>query len=301
MAAADEDGNHAPGVGRMKSIRAVERAVELLRAIATHGTVTVPVLVDATGLPRPTLLRLLRTLEQQGLVRRRIRDQQYRLGAGIADLAATLQPGDLLADIAAPVLQALCEKVRWPTVIGVYGDPDPGDFMTVLESSARLSRFYVSTVTRQNVNLLMSSLGTAYLAHLGEERLAAVMNRVRGTRDVHNLEAIALGDLNERLADIRLRGYALRHPRYRGGTHNDDPMDDGLNAIAVPLASAAGVFGALNMYWNRKAMPAQEVVQRHVPLLRAAAAGLAEQAAARSLDHRLIAKELGASRQEGLP
>jgi IclR family mhp operon transcriptional activator len=104
---------------------------------------------------------------------------------------------------------------------------------------------------------------------------------------VHNANAVAAGDLQRRVEEARTRGYARRHPLYRGGSFNGKPRDDALDAIAVPLVHAGWVFGALNINWNRAAMSEREMVKRHLPALRAAAHGIAAAAAQQGLPQAL--------------
>lgn len=90
-------------------IQAVDRAVALLRAVATATTPpTVLELARACGLNRSTAWRLLRTLEHHGLVDRDEITQRYTIGYGaipiagaVADDALVRRVRPLLADLAA--------------------------------------------------------------------------------------------------------------------------------------------------------------------------------------------------------
>lgn len=271
----------------VKTIRAVERAFDVLQALQrTPQGATLVDLQAATGLSGPTLLRLLKTLIQVRVVRRSSTDQRYRTGLQLHALGRTLGPAERLADLAAPWIDSLCRQVEWPSDLVVHAGDD--DFMRVLESSLRLSRFHVRrTPGRVRVNLLGSAGGRAFLAALGERRRDELCRAARAGRDVHNLRIATAEDLAARVEQVRSRGYALRDPVYRGGSFEARPRDDALQAIAVPVVHGAWVFGALNINWNRQAATEREMVRRHLVALKATAAGIAAAAVRQGLAEEL--------------
>ena len=263
----------------IKTIRAVERAFEVLRAIQRFPEgATLVELQRATGLSGPTLLRLLKTLMGLNAVSRSMADQRYRNSVQLHALGASIQPLDRLADVAAPWLDRLCQQIEWPSDLLVHRGED--DFMTVLESSLRQSPFYVPRRRgRVRVNLLGSASGIAFLCALPSAQQQVLIRRARGGADLHNAKVAALNDLAQHLRLSWQRGWALRHPLYRGGGHALPARDDGLQALALPIVAQGCVLGALNVNWNRKAATAEQMVERHMPALQAAASGIAAEAA----------------------
>src|SRR5262245_4688726 len=70
------------------SVRAVERALDILLAFNTGDhELTAGELLKRVDLSRPTLYRLLRTLEHKGFVRSSGDPQRFSLGASVAHLA----------------------------------------------------------------------------------------------------------------------------------------------------------------------------------------------------------------------
>lgn len=249
----------------------MERAFDVLRALQSMPKgATLVELQGATGLSGPTLLRLLKTLIAQHAVRRSTTDQRYRNSVQLQGLTRGMEPSERLADVAAPWLDSLCQQVEWPSDLAIHHGDD--DFMAVLESSLRQSRFYVRRARgRVRVNLLGSAAGTAFLAALTIERRMELLESARAGRDIHNAAVIAANDLDRRIREARRQGYAPRARAYRGGSYNGSPRDDALQAIAVPIVHGGSVLGALNINWNRGAMTEREMVRRHLAALRAAA------------------------------
>ncbi len=266
-------------MGKTKSVRAVERAFLILHALedAPNGSTLVE-LEKATDLPGPTLLRLLATLESLQAVRRGLYDRRWRNSIRLGRFTSSAGAIERFAEVAATRLDELCTLVRWPSDVAVHLGDD--DFMTVLESTLRRSPFYVRRVEPGRVNLLMSAMGTAYLAHLPASRRRALVRAARAGRDVHNHSAIATGDLHERLSQARLRGYSTRHPLFRGGKYNEPARDDRTCSIAVPILHDGSVYGAVNINWNRRAASEEAMAAKYLRQLQDIAGRIASEARA---------------------
>lgn len=268
----------------VKTIRSVERAFEVLAAVQTSPDgVTLAQLQLCTKLPKPTLLRLLKTLISVKAVRRSMADQRYRTATQLDVLTRNVSVPDRLADLAAPILDELCQQLEWPSDLTIHLGND--DFMRVMESSLRQSRFYLSRKKgRGYVNLLGSAAGTAFLSALDDTRCRALIAAARSSMDDHNLKIIASGTLEAHLKRARLQGYSARHALYRGGSYRVAPRDDALSALAVPLICNGLVLGALNINWNRQALTEEEMATRSVPTLKRAAAAIADRAAQHNIN-----------------
>ncbi|RKN05972.1 IclR family transcriptional regulator [Streptomyces radicis] len=97
-------------------VRSVQRAVDLLALFdADHHSRSVRGLVDATGLPKTTVVRLVQTLEQAGLLWSR-GDGQLVPGAGLLRWAELAQRTWRLPDEALRRLEELSEASRGETV-----------------------------------------------------------------------------------------------------------------------------------------------------------------------------------------
>jgi IclR family mhp operon transcriptional activator len=264
-------------VASTKTIRAVERAFLVLHTLEdTPQGSTLVELEEATKLPGPTLLRLLATLENEQAVRRGLYDRRWRSTVRLRSLTRGVGAIERFAAIAATRLEELCSLVRWPSDVAVHLGND--DFMTVLESTLRRSPFYVRRVKPGRVNLLMSAVGTAYLAHLPAARCRALVRTARAGTDLHNHSAIAAGDLSKRLARARTLGYATRHRLFLGGKYNEPARDDRTYSIAVPILNEGAVYGAVNINWNRYSDSEEEMATRHLEHLHYVAKSIADEA-----------------------
>jgi DNA-binding IclR family transcriptional regulator len=92
-------------------VRAVDRALEILLAFGAQDRgLTVAELLKRVDLSRPTLYRLLRTLEQKRFVSSSGEPQRFRLGPSVAQLAHVWNANTDIGALAAPVMRRVWEQ-----------------------------------------------------------------------------------------------------------------------------------------------------------------------------------------------
>ncbi|MBN8441505.1 MAG: helix-turn-helix domain-containing protein [Thauera sp.] len=262
----------------MKSIRALERGLEVLRLLQQHEGRSLQQLYEASGLPKPTLLRILHTLEQADLAWRAIHDGQWRRGV-------SLQTGDRpperalrLAEIAAPHLAAMQRKALWPSDLLIYSDFK----MELAESSRRLSGLAMNPRYRigYRVDLFLSAPGRAWLAFCSDEERAAVFAHYHAHPPENARSALVFRrELPAVLDETRRQGYAVRDAIFGGSELDISEFDDGFDAIAVPILAPTGVPGCINLVWPRRYGLRAKVVEAHLEDLKATARAIAERLA----------------------
>jgi len=259
---------------RSTSIRALERGIEVLRLLGPQEGSSRRALHAATALPKPTLLRILHTLERGGLVWRSIDDGQWRRSMAwtAAPSESAIDPG--LVEAAAPHLVALQRTVLWPSDLLVYRD----FAMEVAESSRRLSGLSLNPRYRigYRVDIVLSAPGRAWLAFCAAAERDAVLAHWRAASPPNPRTAAVLdGEIDTILAETRQRGYAVRDERFGGSFEDMTGFDDGFDAIAVPILADGRVRGAINLVWPRRYDLRAKVVEAHLGDLQACAAAIA--------------------------
>lgn len=260
----------APSV---KPIRALERGFDVLQAIQTGQGAELKGLHQITGLPKATLLRILRTLMERNLVWQRLADGAY---LPVSRQPRTLAPDDAirLVEIAAPVMARLCERVNWPSVLAVRR----GDRMEVIETNRPLSRVSHLPLgpVGARVNILLSATGRCYFGFCGQEEREAIVALLQASDAPEDAFARDPARLARLVAQTQAQGYALRDPLFAGesdGRHRF--ADDGRNSLSVPVIVAGQVIAALNLTWTRRAASIEAIVADHLAALRQAAAEIA--------------------------
>lgn len=261
-------------MAEVKTIRALSRGLAVIRALEGGASLTLHQLHAATGLPKPTLLRILTTLERDGYVRRGIGDELYRTTVRPAATASD-HDADLLADVAAPVLDRLCQRTVWPSDLGVYRD----GAMRIHETTRRNTPFVINRkVLEYKIHVLHSAMGRAYLAACDEAERAAIHAVLRASSDPRDRIARRPGAVEALVEQTRAQGYALRARGYSLSPRSFAEM----SAIAVPVLCAGRPVGAVNLVWISSAVSEAVFVREQLDALKEAAGEIASEFAARS-------------------
>jgi IclR family transcriptional regulator, mhp operon transcriptional activator len=258
---------------RPETIRGLERGLHVLQVLQSKPISSLHDIHLATGISKPSLLRILNTLERAGLVSRRLADGHYRISA-FTRMARKRDHHDRVAEAAAPVLDRLCQKVLWPSDLMVPA----GDHMERRETSQAYTPFFFIHPARrirvgQSVNWLLTGVGRAYLAFCPDQEREGILEMLRRSDQPEDRLARDPKRLDEILAVTRARGYGTRDPVFTGGNYGGSPFDDdGLAAIAIPLVDRTRAHGSINILWIKTAFTIEEFADRHLADLRAAAA-----------------------------
>ena len=256
----------------VKSIRALARGLDVFKAVVKRRDASLQELYEDTGLAKPTLLRILKTLEEGGLARRSLGDNRYRVSSGARLFSLPPSDAELVAEHAAPLLDALCREVLWPSDLGVYSE----GAIQIIESSRYQTPFPVNRhLMGYTVHVLMSAMGRAYLAFSPPAVTRDILERLRQSDDPYDWPARDPAKVMRSLAAIRSVGYAAREPGY-GGWIRPGQGD----AIAVPVMQGKRVLACLSLSWPADAATVKQIVARHLGQLKATAAQIAAKVAA---------------------
>ena len=263
-------------VRSVKSIRALERGLDVLQALQTNPGAGLKDLHEITGLPKATLLRILRTLSERNLVWQRMADGAYLPSSR----SPARQPGpddsSRLVEIASPVMARLCERVNWPSVLAVRR----GGQMEVIETNrprSHVPHLPLGPVGTR-VNMLLTSIGRAYFSFCTQherDEILTVLEASDSAEDAYARDPVWLARM---VAHTQAQGYGLRDPLISGEPVGRPVMpDDGRNSIAIPVIVSGQVVASLNLTWTRRAAGASQVVGEHLAELRDAAAEVARE------------------------
>ena len=251
-------------------LRGLARGLEVLRII--HGEARPQSLHDLhlkSGISEPSLLRILATLEVHHMVRRGIDDHRYRRGISLDEIRSASARNERLIAAAAPVLDRLCARVKWPTDLAVRA----GDSIKLCESTRSLSPFRLDRAPiGRRISMAFSGAGRAYLAFAPASETAKILGRLEDADEELVRTFVRSGRMQAVLDDVRRLGYGERDraltrlPGLNGGSI------DGTWGISVPLRGRRRVHGCINLIWVHRACSTSTIVDRHLGHLKAAAA-----------------------------
>lgn len=237
----------------MAVIEPIRRAFVVLEALNRRRSTTLSVLIAETGLPRPTLVRLLGTLIELGYASRVSRQDGYRLTDRVLGLAGGVRFIDHLVDAAIPHMSRFTAEHGWPLYLATLG----AGAMTIRHSTATESpmSFESAGYNRQSP-LLVAALGRVLLAFSPEEERRALLRAIRA-----RLTPALAGELDR----IRRDGYGFTRL----------PRPTRIHGMAVPILDRGRVLGCLSMRFPHSAMTEEQAGHRFARRLAAVARAIA--------------------------
>lgn len=236
-------------------IEALARGLDVLRSFsADRPRMNLAQAAQATGLARPTVRRILLTLEELGYVR--VSDGAYLLTPRVLELGMAYVGSLGLWDLARPHLEQL---------VGRTGESSS---MAQLDGSdiVYVARVAVPKLISLNVDIgtrfpaLVTSQGKVLLAALPAETVLRVL-----------AEPSRSGLPEPRLPDNRVLE-AIVQVREQGWALADEELAPGVRSVAVGVADAHGVVrAAMNVTVHAQETSVEKLITDYLPLLQAAA------------------------------
>lgn len=213
----------------VKHIRAVERAIDVLGCLArADGALGVSDLEGALALSRPTLYRLLATLEGKGLVRSFGEPRRFALDYPVVELAGSWLARNDLVPAAQPLLDRLWRATD--ETVAMFIAADSATKICVQELQSRQALVFTRGVGFSEP-VTVGSSGSAILAFMPPAEIEAVL---AGLPD----EAARAAKRRE-LASVRAEGY--------GATSGS--IIAGAAALAAPVFDRLGrVRGSVSVF-----------------------------------------------------
>lgn len=230
-------------------VSAVCRALGILREVNRQGIATVNSLYGKTGIPRPTIVRMLETLIYEGYV---VRDNMcggYRVTKRVADLSEGYSGINRVIEVARPLAIRLTQQIKWPIGLGVLDD----DAIEIQYWTGTISPWaHTNTVLGIRPDLLTTAMGRAWLAYCDTAELEHYLARFRADpdRDFDEVEEEVFRALLRR---VRRRGYASRDPRV-------EPKR--MTTFGVPLMENGRVEAVMSVSFYTSAIPHSDLKRK---------------------------------------
>lgn len=225
---------------------AAARGLEILDAMsATPEPLTLAEIVSRVGLPRPTVYRLVRTLQASGWVDRD--DNRYRLGFKCFQLGAAAGGALEVRTVALPFLVRLRDR------LGVSVQVAKLESWRVVYLERVLASGGMPPIMLSRAGAILpahcTALGKVLLAHRSLEVVAKWASRTTLPRLTENT-ITDVATLLASLYEIRNRGYAIE----------EGERQTEVGCIAAPVRDYSGeVIAAMSASGLREQMPAQPI------------------------------------------
>ena len=257
--------------GRHGGVRALQRGLEILAEVNRSGGIRAGEVARNLGLARPTVYRLLETLEELGYVARSASDERFRVTLLAHGLGDGFDGDAKLSQTAGPILVELGRRLVWPVDLVIC---DAGA-MVIHETTHSRSPLSIDRgMIGIRLPMLRTAAGRTYLAFCPEEERHALVNHLRSNADPADAGLLDPGVLDKFVADTRARGYGIR-------TSSDQPIPHTsatkTSSIGVPILSGPAILGCITIIWLASALEFEEAAAQFFPPMREAAEAIAAQ------------------------
>ena len=225
--------------------RSPVRTVQVLHELAVSGQgVALAALAARLQLPKTSLFRLLRSLEQGGYVTSS--NGMHQVGPQAIKLGVALVQNREFPNCARPAMEWLAAECNETVILGSFDDSGMQIVYTeVIEPSNPLRFSIKSGLTKP---LYSSAMGQMLLAYLPAEQKSRYLRDVEFVRLASNT-ITSIAALKRKIKEIRAAGISV----------SVDGMFDGVYSIAAPVVNAAGqVFAGLSISAPGTRGPQQE-------------------------------------------
>ncbi|GAA1200970.1 IclR family transcriptional regulator domain-containing protein [Prauserella alba] len=243
-------------------VQSLERGLAVIHAFTDRGPrLTLAQLAQATGLSRPTVRRVVLTLERLGYLR--TDDREFSLTPRVLTLGEAYLSSLKLTEVAQPHMENVT-KVTGHTCSLAVLDGDDAVFVTRVPARP-VMRHTFTTGTR--LPAYATSMGRVLLAELPDHELATYLAGAPFTRLTASTKVTA-DELTSALAATRTRGWALV----------DQEFEEGVRSFSAPVRDAHSLtIASLSMSVRADELSVDEIRHELLPVVMEAAAEISKQ------------------------
>lgn len=240
-AEADEKGDESlKGI----PIRSISRALNILKIINRAGSICLMDIAKQSGLPYPSVCRIVQTLVHEQMVERGSSGKYYRPAPSVQSLSYGYQDDEELVKTARPHIEDLTREIGWPvSIVTRVGNQMILRDSTHSMTSLTFARYYPG----YSLPIAYCADGKAFLAAMPEDELELVRENLGPRIPVPGDPNCLLDPLND-LQDIREQGYAIvervQHTATPGKT----------SCISMPIFRRERVAGVVTIAFFASAM-----------------------------------------------
>jgi IclR family pca regulon transcriptional regulator len=236
-------------------VNSLQRGLQILEAFAPERPrLRLHDLTVKTGVPKTTVLRILRTLLSLRYVRFDASSRAYFLGPKVMSLGYATLAGLDLREISLPYLEELSHQTQQNVNLGILDETE----VVYIERITVKHLIRTDHSVGSRVNLHSTAIGRAILANLPPEHSEEIVKKIVAERIPLRQLAKTPAEFRDLLKEVRRRGYAL----------NNEEFIPGIRAIGAPIFNSQGtVEGAINMPVFSKTISLKHLTRKFAPML----------------------------------
>ena len=184
--------------------RSLERGLAVLDCFRPGvGLLSHREVVERTGLPKPTVTRLLLTLQRRGYIEHDAQARAWRLGLPVLSLARALTTSSALRDAVAPVLVQVARETR--SIVG-FGSAHGTDIVYLEAHNGDPARPERRVGAGMRAPIATTSVGRAWLAGASQAERDAMLGRLQAAP---GWKPQTLRELDAARVDVEKHGHCI--------------------------------------------------------------------------------------------
>ncbi|MFX3631302.1 MAG: IclR family transcriptional regulator [Candidatus Pristimantibacillus sp.] len=229
------------------TVRAVERALDILLCFTAGTNLAMTEIAEKTGLHKSTAHRMLATLEEKGFITRDLTTDRYRLGMRIWELSTHLSRSDDPAVILLPEMERLRDQLG--ETVSIY----------VRDGSERIR---IQAVQSNQAVLRVAPVGARLPLYAGASSKVLIAYADRNIQqEIFNdpswLFAIELEQYKQQLEEVLDQGYATSF----------EEREPGVAALSAPIFNRAGQLAAALAVSGPASRLTTDVMNEYIPVM----------------------------------
>ncbi|WP_274648940.1 IclR family transcriptional regulator [Paenibacillus humicola] len=229
------------------TVRAVERALDILLAFTSGREFAMTEIADKVGLHKSTVHRMLATLEDKGFVTRDRASDRYRLGLRIWELSANMAGGDDPAVLGLPEMERLRDLLG--ETVSLY----------LRDGSERIR---IQAVQSDQAVRRVAPVGVRLPLYVGASSKVLIAFEDAETResllaDPSWPSSVDIAQYREQIDEIRTLGYATSF----------EEREPGAAAVSAPIFGRNGKMAAALSVSGPANRLTPETMRRHAPVI----------------------------------
>jgi IclR family transcriptional regulator, mhp operon transcriptional activator len=247
---------------RTEGVRAFRRGLDVLQEVNRSGGIRAGEVAQRLQLARPTVYRLLETLEELGYIARSSSAERFRVTRRASNLGDGYDPSVIVCQAAAPFIAELSKRLIWPIDLSIYENAA----MVIQETTHAQSPLSIDrAMIGRRLPMLRTSAGRAYLASCSASERDVIIKHLRRIDDGNDGPYLEPRRFRRMVEEAALRGFAIRS----GGEFNSKT-----SSIAAPIVRDDVVPGCISIIWISGALKIEEAIDQFARPLKETAAAI---------------------------
>jgi|GEM_PF-4288233 len=157
-------------------VKALGKGLHVLAELNRWNGLSVSEVSSHVHMPRPSVARLVNTLQAAGYVYQCQADHKYRVTAKVRRLTSGYSASRWLLSISQPVAEQLAKQLGWPAMVARFDQRRVKlVFLTDTKSTVLVER----STLGEDISLVGSALGVSFLAFASEDPIESIIHATR--------------------------------------------------------------------------------------------------------------------------